>query len=104
DAFTKAYSLAFSAPPMTMELGLTYRALAEGKIDVIAGNSTSGLIDKLGLVQLEDDKHFFPPYEAAPLLRKHTADKQPQVADALISLSGKLSTERMRALNRAIEI
>ena len=104
EAFVKAYGLAFKDPPMTMELGLTYRALSEGKVDLIAGNSTSALIDKLGLVQLEDDRRFFPPYEAAPLLRKKIADDHPELVSALSALGGKFSTAKMRALNQAIDV
>src|ERR1041385_2792158 len=59
------YALHFAQPPQTMDLGLTYRALAAGQIDLIAGNSTDGLSDALGLVVLAYDKHFFPPYDAA---------------------------------------
>ena len=103
EALVKSYALVFKDPPLTMELGLTYRALAESKVDVIAGNSTSGLIDKLDLVQLVDDKHFFPPYEAAPVVRKAVADAHPDVVTALAALGGKLTTKTMRALNASID-
>ena len=101
--FMKAYGLTFRDPPMTMELGLTYRALAQSTVDVIAGNSTSGLVDKLDLVQLADDKRFFPPYEAAPLVRKAILDARPEVSEALSVLAGKIDTKRMRAMNQAID-
>jgi glycine betaine/choline ABC-type transport system substrate-binding protein len=65
----QAYNLQFPAQPRVMDLGLTYRALAGGQVDFIAGNSTDGLIDTLHLVALEDDKHYFPPYDAAPVVR-----------------------------------
>jgi glycine betaine/choline ABC-type transport system substrate-binding protein len=104
EAFVEKYGLVFKDAPLTMELGLTYRALAESKVDVIAGNSTSGLIDKLGLVQLADDKRFFPPYEAAPILRKAIADARPDVVTALSALAGRLTTTTMRALNAAIDV
>src|SRR5439155_389086 len=64
------YGLRFASSPTAMDLGLTYRALAEGKVDVIAGNSTDGQIQALDLVVLEDDRHYFPPYEAAPVIRQ----------------------------------
>jgi glycine betaine/choline ABC-type transport system substrate-binding protein len=102
-AFCAAYGLTFKDPPATMELGLTYRALAESKVDLIAGNSTSGLIDKLGLVQLVDDEHFFPPYEAAPVVRRAVIEKTPKIASVLGELSGKLTTAKMRSMNDAIE-
>src|SRR5205823_5559451 len=67
------YGLRFASPPMAMDLGLTYRALADGKVDVIAGNSTDGQIEALDLAVLEDDRHYFPPYEAAPVMRASVA-------------------------------
>ena len=88
---------------MTMELGLTYRALAEGKVDLIAGNSTDGLIEKLGLVQLRDDKRFFPPYEAAPIVRRKLLEAHPGVATALGALGGKIDAKTMRRLNYAVD-
>ncbi len=103
DAFASAYALKFKERPVTMELGLTYRALAEGKVDLIAGNSTDGLIDKLGLVQLSDDKRFFPPYEAAPIVRRKLLDAHPSVAQALSALGGKIDAKTMRRLNYAVD-
>ena len=103
-AFAKAYGLSFASPPTTMELGLTYRALADGKVDVIAGNSTSGLVDKLDLVQLTDDRRFFPPYEAAPVVRKELLDRRPEVLAAWSALGGKLGTAAMRRLNQSLDV
>jgi glycine betaine/choline ABC-type transport system substrate-binding protein len=103
-AFTTAYELTFREKPATMELSLTYRALAEGKVDVIAGNSTDGLIEKLDLVQLTDDRRFFPPYEAAPIVRRAVLDAKPGVAEALRALAGTISAETMRRLNRAVDV
>jgi osmoprotectant transport system substrate-binding protein len=86
-----------------MDLSLSYQALANGQVDLIAGNSTDGLIDKLGLIQLEDDRHYFPPYEAAPVVRRETLDRYPQLADAINSLSGKITNEQVRKLNYAVD-
>jgi len=102
-SFADVYALHFDDAPTTMDLGLTYKALADGKVDVIAGNATSGLIDKLDLVQLEDDRRFFPPYEAAPLIRKQLADRRPEIAKALGLLAGKMTTKDMRAMNLRID-
>ena len=66
----KTYNLRFPSAPRVMDLGLTYKAVADHQVDLIAGNSTDGLIDALGLAVLEDDKHYFPPYDAAPLIRE----------------------------------
>jgi osmoprotectant transport system substrate-binding protein len=86
-----------------MDLSLSYQALAGGQVDLIAGNSTDGLIDKLGLYQLEDDRHYFPPYEAAPEVRRETLDRYPELRDAINKLAGKITNEQMRKLNYAVD-
>jgi len=100
----RAYGLRFAAPPTAMALGLTYRALADGKADLIAGNSTDGLIQALGLVALEDDRHYFPPYEAAPVARADLLGRHPQIARALDELAGKISEDAMRRLNALADV
>jgi len=101
--FARTYGLRFAEPPREMDLSLSYQALANGQVDLIAGNSTDGLIDKLGLVQLEDDRHYFPPYEAAPVVRRETLDRYPQLADVINSLAGKITNEQVRKLNYAVD-
>ncbi len=101
--FAAAYGLRFSAPPREMELSLTYRALAGGQVDMIAGNSTDGLIDSLGLVQLEDDRHYFPPYEAVTIVRPDVFERYPAARPALEALAGTISESRIRALNFAVD-
>src|SRR5205085_1938135 len=64
EGFARAYDLQFAERPREMDLSLSYRALADRGVDIIAGNSTDGMIATLGLTQLEDDRHYFPPYEA----------------------------------------
>ncbi|HEX4947014.1 MAG TPA: ABC transporter permease/substrate-binding protein, partial [Blastocatellia bacterium] len=92
----QTYGLRFAAPPTTMNLSLTYRALAEGQVDFAAGDATNGLIDKLDLFALEDDKHYFPPYEAVPVVRAATLQTYPQVRAVLERLGGKISAQEMR--------
>jgi len=99
----KAYDLRFSNPPRIMDLGLSYRALADHQVDFIAGNSTDGLINALGLVVLEDDKHYFPPYDAVPLVRQAVIERHPGLRDALAALGGKVSEDEMRRLNYAVD-
>jgi glycine betaine/choline ABC-type transport system substrate-binding protein len=99
-----AYGLKFAAPPISMDLGLTYRALADGKIDVIAGNSTDGQLEALHLVALEDDRHFFPPYQAAVVARSTLLERHPDVARALGELAGKIDDAEMRRLNAAADV
>jgi glycine betaine/choline ABC-type transport system substrate-binding protein len=97
------YGLELAQPPRTMDLGLTYRALASGEIDLIAGNSTDGLIDALGLVALDDDRRFFPPYDAAIVSRADLGAKCAAAPGALASLEGKLDAKAMRRLNYEVD-
>ena len=101
--FARAYGLKFAEPPREMDLSLTYRALANRQVDLIAGNSTDGLIDKLDLFQLEDDRHYFPPYEAAAVFRRQALDRYPQITEALKLIEGRLTDAEMRRLNYAVD-
>ena len=98
-----AYDLKFSGDPRTMDLGLLYRALTSNQVDMVAGNSTDGPIRALGLVALQDDKHYFPPYEAVPLVREDSLKKHPRIQVAMDRLAGKVSAEEMRAMNDAVD-
>jgi len=98
-----AYGLKFAAAPRTMDLGLLYRALNAHQVDMIAANSTDGPIEAFGLTVLEDDKHYFPPYQAVPLVRKEALYRWPQIQTALNALSGKITAEDMRTMNEAID-
>jgi osmoprotectant transport system permease protein len=98
-----AYDLRFREPPRVMDLTLTYRALAAGQVDVIAGDATAGLIEGLHLRQLEDDRHYFPPYDAAPVARAETLLRHPEVRRALERLAGRISASDMRAMNYAAD-
>jgi len=100
--FVRTYGLQFRET-REMDLSLTYRALAEDQVDLIAGNSTDGLISRYGLVQLEDDRNYFPPYDAVPVVRQATLEKHPRLSAILKQLGGTLSVEEMRALNYAVD-
>jgi osmoprotectant transport system permease protein len=100
----KAYGLQFPAPPRVMDLTLTYRALAAGQVDIIAGDATAGLIKGLDLVQLDDNRHYFPPYDAAPVARAETLLRYPALRAALEGLSGRISASDMRAMNYAADV
>jgi osmoprotectant transport system permease protein len=100
----QAYGLSFRAEPRVMDLTLMYRALASGQVDVIAGDATSGLIDALDLAVLEDDRRYFPPYDAVPLVHTATLMRHPDIRRALASLAGRISERDMRALNRAVDV
>jgi len=98
-----AYGLTFASPPRTMDLGLLYRALEDHQVDMIAANSTDGPIRALGLTALEDDRHYFPPYQAVPLVRDEALERWPQIRVALDALAGKISADEMRAMNEAVD-
>jgi osmoprotectant transport system substrate-binding protein len=100
---TKSYDLHFVAQPTVLDLGLLYRALVEKQVDIVAGNSTDGLIDSLHLVALNDDHHYFPPYDAVPIIRESTLAKFPQLRPALADLAGKLTAADMRRLNAQVD-
>ena len=97
------YHLHFAESPRVMDLGLIYRALVDHQVDIVAGNSTDGLIDSLGLVALADDRHYFPPYDAVPIVRQSTLARFPQLRAALADLAGKLSASDIRRLNYAVD-
>ncbi|MHB8500956.1 MAG: glycine betaine ABC transporter substrate-binding protein [Candidatus Acidiferrales bacterium] len=97
------YALHFAAPPNVMDLGLLYRALVDHQVDIVAGNSTDGLIDSLHLLALEDNLHYFPPYDAVPIVRRSALEKFPQLRLALADLGGKITAAEMRRLNAEVD-
>ena len=103
EGFARAYDLQFAERPREMDLSLSYRALADRGVDIIAGNSTDGMIATLGLTQLEDDRHYFPPYEAVILARRDTLARLPQMREVIQKLAGAISTDEMRRLNYEVD-
>lgn len=99
----KTYGLRLDGSPRDMDLGLLYQALDHGSVDMAAGNATDGLIEAMHLKVLEDDRHYFPPYEAALLVRADALARTPGLRAALAELSGRISTERMRRLNYQVD-
>ena len=97
------YGLKLAGPPRTMDLGLLYRALAAGQVDMVAGNSTDGPIRALGFKVLADDRHYFPPYEAVPLVREDSLQRHPEIQTAMDRLAGKVSAEEVQAMNDAVD-
>jgi len=98
------YGLRFAAPPSAMDLGLTYRALADGRVDLIAGDSTNGLISALKLQKLDDDRAYFPPYDAVPVFNAASLRRHPELVPVLERLSGRLSAATMQKLNAAVDL
>src|SRR3982074_2732279 len=97
------YGLHFAGQPRVMDLGLLARALRDHQIDLAAGNTTDGLIPALDLFVLEDDRHYFPPYEAVPVVRHQTLEQHPEVARVLAEFAGKISDQEMQQLNYAVD-
>jgi osmoprotectant transport system substrate-binding protein len=97
------YGLKFDGSPRTMDLGLLYRALGSGQVDMVAGNSTDGPIRAMGFVVLEDDKHYFPPYEAVPLVRDDSLRRHPGIQVAMDRLAGKVTADEVRGMNYAVD-
>lgn len=98
-----AYGLNFAGSPRVMDLGLLYRALSAHQVDLIAANSTDGPIQAMHLAVLADDRNYFPPYQAVPLVREEALRRWPELGDALESLTGRISADDMRTMNNAVD-
>lgn len=100
----KKYGFAFSEEPHSMEAGLMYRAVAAAELDVIGAYATDGRLEKFGLRVLDDDLGFFPPYQAAALVRRDTLGRHPEIGRALSVLGNKIDDAEMRRLNAAVDV
>jgi osmoprotectant transport system permease protein len=100
----RRYGLRFARPPLAMDLGLTYRALAEGRVDLIAGDTTNGLIPALDLQQLRDDRHYFPPYDAVPVFNAASLRRHPDLGPAIQALAGRIPAATMQRLNAQVDL
>jgi osmoprotectant transport system substrate-binding protein len=100
---TSTYGLHFAEPPRVMDLGLLYRAIQNKQVDVIAGANTDGLIAVLDLVVLEDDRHYFPPYDAVPVVRRETLQRNTAVRTVFERLSNQIHADEMRQLNYEVD-
>jgi osmoprotectant transport system permease protein len=98
-----SYGLRFGLPPREMDLGLLYKSLSEGQVDLVVGSATDGLIAALDLVVLEDDRHYFPPYEAVPVANTAALHAHPGLAEALGLLAGRIDAATMRRLNYEVD-
>jgi osmoprotectant transport system substrate-binding protein len=103
NGLARTYGLSFTEPPRIMDLGLLYRALLEKQVDLVAGNSTDGLLSARDLVMLEDNKHYFPPYEAVQIVRTDTFARYPEARAAFLELSGKIDDVEMRRMNYEVD-
>jgi osmoprotectant transport system substrate-binding protein len=99
----QTYGLSFAETPRILDLGLLYRALLEKQVDIVAGNSTDGLLAARDLTMLVDDRHYFPPYEAVPVVRADALARFPEMRAALLELAGKINDEEMRRMNYEVD-
>lgn len=99
----RTYSLHLERTPKTMDLGLLYQALMKKQVDMVAGNSTDGLLSVLPVRVLEDDRHYFPPYQCALVMREAAGREFPGLRKALLELSGRISSQTMRRLNYELD-
>jgi glycine betaine/choline ABC-type transport system substrate-binding protein len=102
-ALNKAYNIRWNASPKTMDLGLLYKALEQGQVTMIAANATDGLLSKMDLKVLGDDKHAFPPYQVCIAVREDSMQDIPGLREALAELSGKFTNQRMQELNFEVD-
>jgi len=99
----KAYGLGVKGQIETMDLGLLYQALEQGKVEMIAASATDGMLSVLGVKVLDDDRHYFPPYEAAPVVRAEALTAHPGMREALEELAGRLTDREMQKLNYELD-
>jgi len=99
EGLARVYGLHFAKPPRVLDLGLLYRALLDHQVDLVAGNSTDGLLSARDLAVLQDNKHYFPPYQAVPVVREEALARHQEVRGALDALKGKISDADMRRMN-----
>ncbi len=103
DGLLRTYGLRLEGAPISMDLGLLYQALISGKVDMIAANSTDGLASVLPVTILRDDRHYFPPYQCAVVVRQEALQRNPRLKSALMELSGRISDAAMRDLNYQVD-
>jgi osmoprotectant transport system substrate-binding protein len=102
-ALNRAYPIKWIAPPKSMDLGLLYQALEQKQVNMAAANTTDGLLNKLDVTVLRDDKQVFPPYQACVVVRQEALTEYPNLRAILSELSGKISDTEMRNMNYAVD-
>jgi len=100
----QTYSLRLDGDPVTMDLGLLYTALQSKKIDMAAASATDGMLAHPEFTVLEDDLHYFPPYECAIAIRHGSLERFPNLRETLTELSGRISDKEMRRMNELVDV
>jgi osmoprotectant transport system substrate-binding protein len=103
-ALRSIYSMQFKGSPKTMDLGLLYKAIEQGQVDMIAASATDGMLAKSALKILEDDRRAFPPYQVSIVAREALLAERPEIRAALAELSGKFSNSKMQELNYQVDV
>jgi glycine betaine/choline ABC-type transport system substrate-binding protein len=104
NGLVRTYGLRLDGAPVTMDLGLLYQALTSKKVDIAAGSATDGMLAHEEFTVLEDDLHYFPPYECALAVRKDTEQRFPELRKVLAELSGRISDKDMRRMNELVDV
>lgn len=103
-ALKSVYGIEFKGSPKTMDLGLLYKAIEQGQVDMIAASATDGMLAKSNLKILEDDRHAFPPYQVSVVAREALLEERPEVRAALGELAGKFTNAKMQELNYLVDV
>jgi osmoprotectant transport system substrate-binding protein len=98
------YGLKFADTPRVLDLGLLYRALLDNQVDLVAGNSTDGILSARDLVILEDDKHYFPAYDAVPVVREDSLARWQGMGEAIEELRDSITDTAMRKMNYEVDV
>jgi osmoprotectant transport system permease protein len=99
----RTYGFRLGLRPREMDLGLLYQALAENQVDLVVGSATDGLIDALDLVVLDDDRRYFPPYDAVPVANTSRLALHPGLEAALAAMAGRIPESSMRRMNHEVD-
>jgi osmoprotectant transport system substrate-binding protein len=102
-ALEKTYGLRWQGKPKTMDLGLLYKAMEQNQVTMIAANATDGMLSKMDLQILRDDRHAFPPYQVCIVARQDSLRETPGLREALLELSGKFTNKQMQNLNFQVD-
>jgi glycine betaine/choline ABC-type transport system substrate-binding protein len=99
----KTYRIPLQGSPKTMDLGLLYKALEQRQVSMVAGNATDGQLSVLDAVVLQDDQHYFPPYDCGVVVRAPLLKDHPELRQALAELAGRFTDQTMRKLNYQVD-
>jgi glycine betaine/choline ABC-type transport system substrate-binding protein len=103
DGLVRTYGVRLAGPPVTMDLGLLYPALESGRVELAAASATDGRLADSAFTVLTDDRHYFPPYQCAVVVRQDALHRFPRLRHALDQLSGRISDVAMRRMNAAVD-